>query len=418
VPNLLSGIVTHKQKQRSNREFYPLSLAHSFVSAAAHRPVKETAIVEPHLELIGNSPAIREIMDEIDCAARSDAKVLITGESGVGKEVVARAIHRRSRRNRSRLVAINCAGVPDSLLESELFGHARGAFTDAYRDKKGWLEQAHFGTIFLDEIGEMSLRMQALLLRFLENGEIQRVGSDRTTATVDVRVIAATNRNLLDRIAEKEFREDLYYRLNVIHIPVPALRDRRQDVSALLDHFIRVFSAAHRREVPAISDDAMQRLLEYEWRGNVRELKNFVERLVIRAGDVIRVNDLPREMAVVAPKVTAQSHGVGSPVDLLFDRMVHNGESFWSVVYQPFMARDFTRRDLRAIVGRGLEQTRGNYKLLVQLFNLQPAEYKRLLSFLRKYECHLPFQTFRAIPARAATTDITVGSNRDVRMQN
>src|SRR5438876_4125176 len=150
-------------------------------------------------QLVGASPAIRDVEIEIECAARSDAKVLITGESGVGKEVVARMVHERSHRRQGPLVTINCAGLPDSLLESELFGHVRGSFTDAYRDKRGWFEQADGGTVFLDEVGEMSLRMQALLLRFLENGEIQRLGSERVCSTVDVRVISATNRNLMER---------------------------------------------------------------------------------------------------------------------------------------------------------------------------------------------------------------------------
>src|ERR1700737_720176 len=167
--------------------------------------------MKAHRQLVGSSSTVHLIEQEIECAARSDAKVLITGETGVGKEVVARLIHDRSRRAQDRLVTINCAGVPDSLLESELFGHVRGSFTDAYRDKRGWLEQAHGGTIFMDEVGEMRLRMQALLLRFLENGEIQRVGSDRPQAKVDVRVIAATNRSLQAQIAEKTFRLDLYY---------------------------------------------------------------------------------------------------------------------------------------------------------------------------------------------------------------
>src|SRR6187401_610908 len=162
--------------------------------------------------MVGVSAAIRDVEDEVDHAARSDAKVLITGESGVGKEIVARLIHERSGRSRGPLVTINCAGFPDSLLESELFGHVRGSFTDAHRDKRGWFEQAHGGTIFMDEVGEMSMRMQALLLRFLENGEIQRVGCDRVSSMVDVRVIAATNKNLLEHTANKTFREDLYYR--------------------------------------------------------------------------------------------------------------------------------------------------------------------------------------------------------------
>src|SRR3990172_4375610 len=187
-------------------------------------------------QLIGSSSAVRDIEQEIVCASRSDAKVLITGESGVGKEIVAQLIHQRSRRAHSPLVTMNCAGVPDSLLESELFGHVRGSFTDAYRDKRGLLDQANGGTVFMDEVGEMSLRMQALLLRFLENGEIQRVGSSRIASIVDVRVIAATNRNLVARIADKSFREDLYYRLNVIHVAIPPLRERREDIAPLFTH--------------------------------------------------------------------------------------------------------------------------------------------------------------------------------------
>src|SRR5436190_7554629 len=187
------------------------------------------------------SDAMRRIDDELRQAARADAKVLITGESGVGKEIVARLIHRYSARSSRPFVAINCAGVPDSLLESELFGHVRGSFTGAYRDKPGLFEQAHGGTIFMDEVGEMSLRMQALLLRFLEDGDIHRVGADRRSGTVNVRVVAATNRVLLDRIAAGTFREDLYYRLNVIHLVIPPLRDRRDDIAPLLKHFLETF---------------------------------------------------------------------------------------------------------------------------------------------------------------------------------
>ena len=200
--------------------------------------------------LIGTSPAIRAIVEQLQDAAQSDAKVLITGESGVGKEVVARLIHDHSPRRQAKLLTINCAGLPDSLLESELFGHVRGAFTGAYRDKPGLLELGHRGTVFMDEVGEMSLRMQAVLLRFLETGEIHRVGGDRAHTRVDVRVIAATNRNLRDRITKGEFREDLFFRLNVIHLSVPPLRERRQDIPAMLDHFFAVQCARRQMPVP------------------------------------------------------------------------------------------------------------------------------------------------------------------------
>ena len=247
--------------------------------------------------LIGTSQVTRQLETEISDAASSDAKVLLTGESGVGKEVVARLIHQHSRRRNVKLVALNCAAVPDSLLESELFGHVRGSFTGAYRDKPGLLELANSGTIFLDEIGETSLRMQALMLRFLENGEIWRIGADRVQATTDVRVIAATNRELADRIAQREFRADLYYRLNVLHIKIPPLRERRDDIHLFLDHFLRAYSERHISPMPELTPAARAALLAYDWPGNVRELKNLIERLVVRRHTgAIDENDLPAEV--------------------------------------------------------------------------------------------------------------------------
>jgi len=230
------------------------------------------------VNFVGVSAVVHDVEQEIVCASNSDAKVLITGESGVGKEIVARLIHERSRRSNTPLVAINCSGLPDSLLESELFGHTRGSFTDAYRDRRGWIEQAQGGTIFLDEIGEMSLRMQALLLRFLENGEIQRVGSDRVATIVDVRVIAATNRNVLAQVSEKTFREDLYYRLNVIHIAIPPLRERKEDVGPLIAHFFRQYSKQYHIAEPILTEEASRQLHAYHWPGNVRQLKNVAAR--------------------------------------------------------------------------------------------------------------------------------------------
>src|SRR5438477_10825969 len=188
--------------------------------------------------MIGVSAAMTAIRSEVECAARSDAKVLLTGESGVGKDIAARVIHQRSARSQMPFVTINCVSVPDSLLEPELFGHVRGSFTGAYRDRHGLLEAAHKGTVFLDEVCEMSPRMQALLLRFLETGEIQRVGSDRAQSRIDVRVLAATNRDPEQLVADKIFRADLYYRLNVIDIRVPSLRARPEDVSLLFEHFL------------------------------------------------------------------------------------------------------------------------------------------------------------------------------------
>ena len=271
-----------------------------------------TEMLDKSTVMLGTSAAMRAIEQEIDVAANCSAKVLITGESGVGKELVARLIHEGSARRANKFVAINCAGLPDSLLESELFGHVRGSFTGAYRDKKGWLEAAHGGTIFLDEVGEMSLRMQAMLLRFLETGEIQRVGSERPLPPLDVRVIAATHRNLAECVKDRTFREDLYYRLNVVHIEVPPLRDRRGDIPVLLNHFLSTFSTTHRLPRPEVAADALHRLATYDWPGNVRELKNVAERLVVgsRSGR-IESSSLPARHVArdAAPQPGGQASG-------------------------------------------------------------------------------------------------------------
>ncbi len=356
--------------------------------------------MERAVVMVGVSPAIKSIEEEIGYAARSDAKVLITGESGVGKEIVARLIHRRSARASGPLVTINCAGFPDSLLESEMFGHMKGSFTDAHRDKRGWLEMANGGTIFMDEIGEMSLRMQALMLRFLETGEIQRVGSERQSPALNVRVITATHRRLLDRISEKSFREDLYYRLNVICVEVPPLRERPEDINLLLTHFLRESAAAHRTPEPELTPEALARLTDYRWPGNVRELKNVAERLVLRSHNgPIGPEELPVEIWKERAAQPRSSHSLEQqpPAKRLFEQMLRGRDSFWAAVYEPFMTRDLKRDDLRDIVRLGLEHTRGNYKMLVGCFNMPPEDYKRFMSVLRKHQCHLPFQQFRTL---------------------
>jgi transcriptional regulator with GAF, ATPase, and Fis domain len=361
--------------------------------------------------LLGRSDAIRAIGADVDCAARSDAKVLITGETGVGKEVVARLIHQRSARSSAPLVTVNCAGLPDSLLESELFGHVRGSFTGAYRDKPGLLEMAPNGTVFLDEVGEMSTRMQVVLLRFLETGEIQRVGSNRSHTRVNVRLITATNRDLQHHITSGSFREDLYFRLNVIRLCIPPLRERREDVPLLVSHFLESYARQHGVPVCEMSTAAMDALVAHRWPGNIRELKNVIERLVLRStGPVVRPTDLPQDVFVPASPASAvaSTNGARSTaqrgvVEELAARMFERGESFWASVYPIFMSRDLTRDDLRRIVQMGLENSNGNYRLVVQLFNMPNEDYKRFLSFLRKHDCHLPFQRFRVAPARISS---------------
>ena len=336
----------------------------------------------------------------MDYAARCDTKVLITGESGVGKEVVARLIHAASGRRQFPLVTVNCAALTETLLETELFGHVRGSFTGAFRDRTGVLEQAHRGTVFMDEVGEMSPRMQGLLLRFLETGEIQRVGSERTDARVNVRVIAATNRNLVEAVAAKAFRDDLYYRLNVIQLHLPPLRDRLEDVPALLSHFLTSFAAHYGVSRPSVSSEALAIITSYGWPGNVRELKNVAERLIVRGrNDRIDAADLPLSLLRAEPEPVSVT-GLGPrPADLLYDEIVGSGASFWSAVHAPFMSRDITRDDLRSLVRKGLEQTGGNYRMLTELLNMPAGDYRRFLGFLRKHHCYVAFQQFRTIPA-------------------
>jgi two-component system response regulator AtoC len=357
----------------------------------------------PEPRFIARCDAMRALEAEIDGAARSAAKVLITGETGVGKEVVARLVHQRSPRAASSMVTLNCAGLPDSLLESELFGHVKGSFTGAYRDKPGLLEAAPRGTVFLDEVGEMSTRMQVVLLRFLETGEIQRVGADRAHTRVDVRVITATNRNLEAEIAAGTFREDLFFRLNVVRLHVPPLRERVEDIVPLVQYYLTWCSQQHRMPATEIAPDAMEAMVSYRWPGNVRELKNVLERVVLKvAGRVVRVADLPAELSKVSARqaasaLVATASDRLAPADELAKLMLRHGESFWSAVYPMFMARDLTRGDLRRVVEIGLEETRGNYRLLVEAFNMPASDYKRFLSFLRKHDCHLPFQRFRSV---------------------
>jgi transcriptional regulator with PAS, ATPase and Fis domain len=352
------------------------------------------------------------LREQISSAARTQAKVLILGETGTGKEVVARMIHASGERRHRAFIAVNCSGIPETLLESELFGHLRGSFTGAYRDNPGLVRMADAGTLFLDELGEMTLRMQAVLLRFAETGEVQPVGAAGPAGRADVRLITATNRDLLTQIASREFREDLFYRLNVIQLRIPPLRERPGDVAVLLRHFLLQSGAAHRLPCPTLTPRAEQVLFAYRWPGNVRELKNVTERLVVAAFKrPVAPDDLPEEIQ----KAFGGRHAETTPapdrpvdavqqtrervasvaVDTMWNRLV-DGQSFWSAVYEPFKAHDITRADLRALVDRGLRQTRGSYRKLLVLFNMPPSDYKRFLAFLYQFNGNLPVQRYRA----------------------
>jgi DNA-binding NtrC family response regulator len=245
------------------------------------------------VDLIGRSQKMREVFQLIKNVAASNSSVLILGESGTGKELVAKGIHEQSKRRENPFVVINCSALPEPLLESELFGYQKGAFTGAFADKKGLFEVADSGTIFLDEIGEISQAVQVKLLRVLQDREIRRVGGGESRH-VDVRILSATNKDLYNQVKKKEFREDLFYRLNVITIPLPSLRERKEDVPLLAYHFLKKYAVRSGKKVDRISIDAIQTLQEYRWPGNVRELENVMERAVVLAtGDAISARELP-----------------------------------------------------------------------------------------------------------------------------
>jgi transcriptional regulator with PAS, ATPase and Fis domain len=329
-------------------------------------------------------------------AAAGDAKVLITGESGVGKDIVARFIHAQSARASRPFIAINCAAIAETLLESELFGHARGSFTGAYRDRMGRLEAAHRGTVFLDEIGEMSLQMQAHLLRFLESGEIQPVGQEKPASKVDVRVIAATNRDLEGLVAAGGFRTDLLYRVKVVHIHVPPLRDRKEDLPFLIQ-----MAAARAGRPIAISRAALDALTEYRWPGNVRELQNVIEQAAwtSESGD-IDVDDLPEAVRFASRDgLVPRKERRRRLADDLYRTLLDGHYSFWGHIHPLLIKRDITRHDVRQLVSLGLTATRGNYRALIKLFGMPESDYKRFMNFLAAHECTVDFREFRTAAA-------------------
>jgi transcriptional regulator with PAS, ATPase and Fis domain len=389
----------------------------TFSDSLARAPKPAFAKPGGHV-LLGESPAINEVREAIGAAARTHAKVLILGETGVGKEVVAQLIHVQSVRANKSFVAVNCSGIPETLLESELFGHTRGSFTGAYRDKPGLVRQADKGTLFLDELGEMSLRMQAVVLRFAETGEIQAVGSEQPGGRADVRLITATNRDLRAQIAAGAFREDLYYRLNVIQISVPPLRDRGRDILLLTDHYLEHAARMHGMNKPSLTAGVEELLLAYAWPGNVRELRNVTERLVLKnKTSPLDADDLPSEVRAksAAPASTPAPASVpssgadtvqGDRVQRLWDRM-QAGEDFWSVVREAFRARELTRGELAALVDRGLQETHGSYRALLKVFRLPESDYKRLHAFLYQQQCNLPVAQYRK--GRGAAGDRSAG---------
>jgi DNA-binding NtrC family response regulator len=335
------------------------ALLHVLNSALEQRRLKsENAYLRSQLEeryridgLVGRSPVMRNLFQLLETVAATSSTVLITGETGTGKELAARAIHHSSPRRANRFVALNCSAIPETLLEAELFGHVRGAFTGAVGTRQGRLEQAHKGTLFLDEVGTMSPALQAKLLRVLQEREFERVG-DSHTIKIDVRVIAATHSDLARMVADGTFREDLYYRLNVIPVQLPPLRERREDVPLLVQHFLQKLSADSGRAVITVSQEALRRLMAYHWPGNVRQLENAVERAVAfsHGRAQIDVQDLAPELQTDGPP--ADSADVWFPDDGLdFERYIDNVEL--------------------SLIRRSLERTRGNKRQAAKLLNLK-----------------------------------------------
>ncbi len=267
-----------------------------------------------YLDLIGSSPKFRDLLDDVERVAPVDSAVLIQGETGAGKEVIARAIHEAGPRCKNRFVALNCAAIPATLLESELFGYERGAFTGAVAQSIGRFQAADRGTLFLDEIGDLPLELQPKLLRALQEKQFERLGGGHTLQ-VDVRVIAATNQDLGRMVAEKKFRADLYYRLNVFPLTLPPLRERREDISLLAGHFVKRFAAQQGKLIESIPDDVMAALEDHDWPGNIRELQNVIERgVIMTAGRVLSRRTLERLIPITPPPVPASA--VSEPVNI------------------------------------------------------------------------------------------------------
>jgi DNA-binding NtrC family response regulator len=351
------------------------ALLHVLRLALEQRRLKsENAYLRSQLEaryridgLVGQSRVMRDLFHLLETVAATASTVLITGETGTGKELAARAIHHASPRRASRFVAINCSAIPETLLEAELFGHVRGAFTGAVATRQGRLEQAHKGTLFLDEIGTMSPALQAKLLRVLQEREFERVG-DSHTVKIDVRVIAATHSDLTRMVAEGTFREDLFYRLNVIPVQLPALRERREDVPLLVQHFLQKLATEAGRGHITVSQDALRRLMAYHWPGNVRQLENIVERaLAFNHGrSQLDVQDLPAE--IQSGPAPVDSSEVWFPDDGLdFERYIEGIEL--------------------SLIRRSLARTQGNKRQAAKLLNLKRTT---LIEKLKRLEAPAP----------------------------
>ena len=336
--------------------------------------------VEAKYEIIGESPALRTVLEAVKRAAPTNATVMLLGESGVGKELVARTLHRNSPRVGQRFIQVNCAAIPEELIESELFGHEKGSFTGATEKQIGKFEQADLGTIFLDEVGDMSARTQAKVLRVLQEQEVERLGSARTIK-VDVRVIAATNKGLETAIQRGEFREDLYFRLNVIPIVVPPLRERRGDVPLLIQHFAKRISEEHNLKPKRFDPRAMEALQRYHWRGNIRELRNAVERLMIMTpGETVRFEDL-------SPDIRSDAPGRPVPAEAVASAIAQAGTRSAAAALPAGTLREFKDAAERSYLIQKLRENNWNISKTAEVINTPRSNlYKKLEQYGIKQE--------------------------------
>ncbi|MEK0446140.1 MAG: hypothetical protein RLZZ399_1461 [Verrucomicrobiota bacterium] len=336
---------------------------------------KPQLTVEEHQDsLVGKSEAMAQVFKMVGRVSLSDAPVMITGESGSGKELVARAVHNYSQRNGKSFVAINCAAIPEQLLESELFGHEKGAFTGAVSQRAGRFEQSNGGTLFLDEIGDMPIQLQSKILRVLQDGEFSRVGGT-TTLKSDVRIVAATNKNLEQEVADKKFREDLFYRLNVVRIQLPPLRQRMEDIRLLAEYFLQ--RVAVRLHLPKLklSEDAMKVLEGYSWPGNVRELENTIQRAcVLATSDVLLPKDIPLGLGVMQPEQIQTSNPSLAGVvtkDMAIEALLKAAEADPNLQLLPWLEREFTLHSMR--------MTNGNQVRSAKLLGITRATLRKRL---------------------------------------
>jgi len=341
--------------------------------------------------IIGSGPAMERVFRLVEKAMNSGFPVLITGETGTGKEVITKAIHFGSDRKDKPFIAQNCAAIPPELLESEMFGYRRGAFTGANQDRKGLFEAAHGGTLFLDEIGELAPGLQAKLLRVLQDGSIRRVG-ETFERKVDVRIISATNQDLNQAVEAGRFRLDLFYRLNVVQLALPPLRERPEDIPLLAQHFLDKTSKQMERDFSGFTSRAIERMRAYRWPGNVRELENVVARAVVFAeGTVIDVSALPPFLAEVAPRTAPpRRDDEGSPEAAALWQTVQAGGDFWEDVKKPFLKRDLARPLVREVIRLALTSSGGKYTNALRAMNMHESDYRRFMNFLAKFDLKPP----------------------------